>query len=156
MFAKLQKFSKLTFVALFLCSGATADAKAETKQAVHDRIENLLGAADDFDTIFTHLKEVFANKNSDEIAEIADLIQFPLTVNGGDGKEVVNNEEEFISNIDDLVPDNVREVVANQRYQDLMVSSDGVMFGNGELWINAICQDTACENPNWAITAINR
>jgi len=152
----LRAFLKMSVLALCLAAGSTSFVMAETKQAIHDRIENLLGNANDFDTIFNHMKKVFAAGDTDEMMEIADTVEYPLTVNGGDGEIVINDRDAFIDQFDEIFTDNVRTAIAKQRYENLAVSSDGVMFGNGEFWMNVICEDNACSNPYWAVTAINR
>lgn len=152
----ITSFAKMCALTFVLVAGAASSAMAETRQAVHDRIENLLGSADDFDLAFDKLKMLFADPNSEALYEISGLVEFPLAVNGGEGDIVIKDDEAFINQIDEIFPENVRNAVVNQRYEDLSVSSDGVMFGNGELWLNVICQDNACSNSYWALTAINR
>ena len=149
-------FLKASIVGICLAAACTSVAMAETRQAVHDRIENLLGDANTFDDIFAHMKEVFAAGNTDDMMEIADTVEYPLQVNGGDGEIVIKDREEFIDQFDDIFTENVKKVIANQRYEKLGVSSDGVMFGNGEFWMNAICSDNACADSYWAVTTINR
>ena len=152
----ISAFTKAFVLTFFLAFSATTVAMAETKQAVHDRIENLLGDASTFDQIFTHMRKVFAAGNIDDMMEIADTVEYPLTVNGADGELVIKDRGEFIDQFEDIFTENVRTAIANQRYENLTVSSDGIMFGNGELWMSAICQDNACTDQYWAVTAINR
>ena len=39
-------------------------------------------------------------------------------------------------------------------YYSLFVNGDGVMFGNGEIWMNAICLDEACNETEARIITI--
>ena len=156
MSLQLKAFAKASAIALFMILGSTSVGLAGSSQDIHDKIENLLGNAGDFDTIFTQMKKVFKAGNIDDMMEIADTVEYPLPVNGGEGDIVINNRDEFIDQFDDIFPENVKSVIANQRYDKLGISSDGIMFGNGELWMNAICRDNACTDSYWAVTAINR
>ena len=156
MSLQFKSFLKAAALTLLMIAGSTSVGMAGSSQAVHDKIENLLGNAGDFDTIFTQMKKVFKAGNLDDMMEIADTVEYPLQVNGGDGDIVIKDRDEFIDQFEAIFPDKVKSAIANQRYDKLGISSDGVMFGNGELWMNAICRDNACTDSYWAITAINR
>jgi hypothetical protein len=46
------------------------------------------------------------------------------------------------------------EAVTNQAYEDLSVSDEGVMFGDGQVWINGVCYDDACSGFDVKIVTI--
>jgi hypothetical protein len=50
----------------------------------------------------------------------------------------------FVEHYDGIVTEEVKAAVVGQEYEDLFVSADGVMFGDGQMWLNGICKDDAC------------
>jgi tRNA-dihydrouridine synthase len=86
---------------------------------------------------------------------IASLAEFPLTVQANGETYDVQTAQDFIDNFGDLVTSQTRRAVGRQQYGDLFVNSDGVMLANGAVWMSAVCEDNACNNSHWAITAIN-
>ncbi len=86
---------------------------------------------------------------------IAGLAEYPLSVKADGETYDVENAEDFIENFDDLVTPETRRAAGHQQYEDLFVSSEGVMLANGAVWMGAVCDDNACEESHWAIIAIN-
>ena len=67
----------------------------------------------------------------------------------------VGDLDELTAKFDTLFTPKVISAVTSQKYENLMVSADGIMFGDGELWISGVCDDDACQNPFINIIAIN-
>ena len=75
---------------------------------------------------------------------VAAWVAYPITVSVAGEDEVIENEAQFIARYDGFMTDDIVEAVATQDYEDLFVNSNGVMFGNGQLWVNGVCKDNAC------------
>ena len=57
----------------------------------------------------------------------------------------------------DAVVTNAKQIakaVADQQFANVMVNQNGLMIGNGEVWISGVCEDTECKNSRVLITAI--
>ena len=67
----------------------------------------------------------------------------------------IADEDDLAAQFDTLFNDKVKAAVSAQTYETLFVNQDGVMFGDGELWISPVCDDEACEFPFINIIAIN-
>jgi hypothetical protein len=61
----------------------------------------------------------------------------------------------LVDNFEALLTEETRAALAGQDFADLIVTSDGVGFANGALWMNLICEDDSCNSAHWAITSIN-
>ncbi|ARQ10833.1 hypothetical protein NXC12_CH02829 [Rhizobium etli] len=127
-------------------------AAAQSDSEVYDRIEELHGDAAGFDR---PLRQLVAAMRSGDAETVAGLAEYPLTVKVNGETYDVENAEDFVENFDDLVTPETRRAVGRQQYQDLFVSSEGVMLANGAVWMGAVCDDNACDDSHWAIIAIN-
>ncbi|OWV77007.1 hypothetical protein ATY76_03355 [Rhizobium sp. R339] len=130
----------------------TGRAAAQSDNEVYDRIEELHDDAAGFDR---PLRQLVLAMRSGDAETIAGLAEYPLTVKANGETYDVENAEDFVENFDDLVTPDTRRAVGRQRYQDLFVSSEGVMLANGAVWMGAVCDDNACDESHWAIIAIN-
>ncbi|MFT3669651.1 MAG: hypothetical protein QM795_13985 [Pseudoxanthomonas sp.] len=85
-----------------------------------------------------------AVKNNDK-AGVAALVDFPLEVTVAGKKTRVRNASEFAANYDGIMADEIKKAITEQRYEELTVNWQGVMIGNGQVWLNGICVDKACK-----------
>lgn len=125
---------------------------AQSVAQVNDHIETLLGDADAFGVAFEVLQQAIAGHDAETVAS---LVDYPLDV-VIDGRQVaIEGEAEFVERYDEIVTEPVEAAVTDQAYEDLFVNGDGVMFGDGEVWMNAYCTDNSCEAVYWLVRAIN-
>ncbi|MEO9789280.1 MAG: hypothetical protein ABJF67_16950 [Aurantimonas coralicida] len=138
-----------------LCLAAlltTAPAFAQSHEEVSARIEVLQGDAAGFAEAFDLLTE--AMRYGDPVT-VAQLGEYPLTVRANGEEYELIEAQDLIDNYDRLVMADTQAIVADQRFADLFVNAEGVMFGNGEIWMASVCDDNACSRTHWAIIAIN-
>ncbi len=142
----------LKAIALAATLLAAAPAYAQTADEVDAKIEQLLGSHEVFGTAIQAIQEGLVNH---EIEKVAGYIPFgePIKVNGAD--VVIADEADLAARFDELFNEKVVNAVADQQYENLFVNQDGIMFGDGELWISGICVDEACSDFFVNITAIN-
>jgi hypothetical protein len=60
-----------------------------------------------------------------------------------------------VKNYKAIFTDKVKHTIENQQYQDLFVDSEGIMLGNGEVWISGIVEKTTPPKTDIKIIAIN-
>jgi len=140
----------LLFVAALL---AAAPAFAQTAADVDKKIDDVLGGPHEiYATAIKTIETAVANR---DLQTIAGYVSFgdPIKVDGQD--VTLNDLDDLTAKFDTLFPAKVIDAVTNQKYEALMVSANGIMFGDGELWISGVCDDDACKNPFINITAIN-
>ena len=131
---------------------AATPAFAQTADDVNSQIDTILGSHEIYQTAIETIQEALADG---DVAGIAGYIPFgePIKVNGED--MVIADEAELTDRFDELFNDKVVTAVVGQDYGSLFVNQDGIMFGEGELWLSGICVDEACEDVFINIVAIN-
>ena len=121
---------------LWLAGGSSIlqAAPAPNRYAVAG-IEN----AAEFEKTFADVQAaVAANARS----KVADHILYPLRVNGWTdevkGKGAVNfdTRQEVLDNYDEIFTPQVKAALAKQKVAELFVNWQGVMVGNGEIWLS--------------------
>ena len=131
---------------------AATPAFAQTADDVNSQIDTILGSHEIYQTAIETIQEALADG---DVAGIAGYIPFgePIKVNGED--MVIADEAELTDRFDELFNDKVVTAVVGQDYGSLFVNQDGIVFGEGELWLSGICVDGACEDVFINIVAIN-
>lgn len=62
----------------------------------------------------------------------------------------------FVKNYDAIVTPAIAKVVEAQSYDSLFVNQQGLMFGNGEVWINGICKNKSCSEVEPKVVTIQK
>ena len=125
-----------------------APALADEDMEVHDRIEQVLGSADDLDQPLLAVREAVVN---DDAAALAEFVEFPLRTSDGE----IADADELADQFDSVITPAAKKAIGRMQYRDLIVNSDGVGMGNGAIWMSPICEDNACETSHWAVISIN-
>jgi hypothetical protein len=141
-------FSALALALLF-----AVPALAQSEEAVFERIETIQGDAEGFGEAFAALQDAFLM--GDPARTLADLANYPFEIAANGELYDIFAPEDLIDNFDTLISEDTRSVLAGQNYADLIVTSEGVGFGDGVLWMANICTDESCDETYWAITRIN-
>lgn len=94
-----------------------------------------LDDGEEFIRTFNILKTA-ANKNDKET--ISDYINYPLIVyiNGTNTK--ISNKIEFINHYDDIFNSKIKNTLKNQDINNLKITPNGIIVGNGEIYLNLI------------------
>jgi hypothetical protein len=131
---------------------AATPAFAQTADDVNSQIDTVLGPHEVYQTAIETIQDALAES---DVEGIAGYIPFgePIKVNGEE--IIIADEAELADRFDELFNDKVVTAVVGQDYGSLLVNQDGIMFGEGELWISGICVDETCEDVFVNITAIN-
>ncbi|MBU8978040.1 hypothetical protein JI752_017970 [Lysobacter sp. MMG2] len=72
-------------------------------------------------------------------AAVAGMVDYPFTATVEGKKKTIPDASAFVADYEDIFSPAIVQAVRNQKYAELFVSYRGVMFGNGEVWINGIC-----------------
>jgi hypothetical protein len=132
----------------------TAEATArpgDDHAAVNERIDSVLGDHAKYEQVAMAFQSAVANGDRTAVAA---LVAYPFTAHVGGGKVAIADADAFVARYDDIVTPAIAEAIARQKYADLFVNAKGVMFGNGEAWINGICNDAACSDSDVRVVAI--
>ena len=138
----------LAVVALLLVPNA---ASAATVEEVDKSISDLLGDPAAFHDAFIAIQQAVENDDPDALAE---WVQFPINVRMGDAVQTLKDAEDFDTAYPDLFTPEIKNAITDQRYEDLHVTYQGAMFGDGQIWISGICKTDACETVDVRIITI--
>lgn len=83
-----------------------------------------------------HLLQGFVS--NDEKEKLAEYVAYPINVSINGTKTAIKNETEFVKNYDKILTEEVKKVFLSQMLDNIFVNYQGVMIGNGEIWINQI------------------
>lgn len=130
---------------------AVTTAPADDPDAVNQAIDDTLGDHTRYESVIRQLQQAVSEK---DVATVASLVDYPFST-VRDGKPLkAANAEEFAREYDRIVTPDIAAAIAGQKYSRLMVNYKGVMFGNGEAWVNGICVDNACKEFNVKVVAL--
>lgn len=139
----------LIAVALLAVTPAVAQTAADTDRAIDDVLG---GPHAVYATAIADIQKALAEHNVEGIAGYVSFGE-PIKVNGQD--VTIADLDDLNAKFDTLFNAKVVEAVTQQPYEKLLVKDAGIMFGDGELWINGVCDDDACQVPFINIIAIN-
>lgn len=120
-------------------------------KAIDDRIDAVLGDHTQYRTAFAQLQQAVAAKDA---AAVAALVGYPLNATIDGKKTAIKNAEAFVAQYDKIVTPAIADVIVKQKYAELMVNAQGVMFGSGQAWLNGVCKDKACKAFDVKIVAL--
>ncbi|MGZ0027570.1 hypothetical protein [Stenotrophomonas sp. S4] len=112
-----------------------ADEPAEDTRA---RIETLLGDAAQYEKVFNAFKTAVVGGDR---AAVVEEVRFPLNISGG---KKITGPGEFQRNYEKIITPAVVKAVSGQDFGKVFVNQQGVMIGDGQVWLNGQCLDQAC------------
>lgn len=116
-------------------------AWAATVAEVNARIESVLGHAKLYDTSITAFQHAVAAGSKEDVAA---FIRYPIKVTIDGRTKVIRSPDAFVKEYDAIMTPDIVNAVKNQAYGDLFVNDQGVMFGDGQVWMDAICIGSKC------------
>ena len=126
-------------------------ASAATVEDVDKSISDLLGDPAAFHDAFVAIQQAVEDDDPDALAE---WVQFPINVRVGDDVQTLKNADEFDAAYPDVFTPEIKSAITDQRYEDLHVTYQGAMFGDGQIWISGICKTDACDDVDVRIITI--
>jgi len=126
-------------------------AFAGTVEDVDKSISDLLGDPAAFHDAFVAIQQAVEGDDPDALAE---WVQFPINVRIGDAVRTLKNADDFDAAYPDVFTPEIKSAITDQRYEDLHVTYQGAMFGDGQLWISGVCKSDACDDVDVRIITI--
>lgn len=136
----------LAFAALMLAAPCLADDAATDAS-----VNALLGDPAPFRALFDTLQDAAANGDAQVIAA---LVAYPITVRIDGAEWTIADEEGFVADADAILVPAITDAIAGASWGTLFVNAEGLMIGDGEVWITGICSDSACAEVTPAISTI--
>ena len=130
---------------------AAAAPAAPTSAATSDvrqRIDQVLGDAAQYEAVFNAFQKAV---NGGDRAAVVEEVRFPLNIANG---AKITGPGEFQRNYERILTPAVRKAIAAQKFDDVMVNQQGVMIGDGQVWLNGTCLDQACSRTEIKVVTI--
>ena len=130
--------------------GATTPA-APTSAGTSDvrqRIDQVLGDSAQYEAVFNAFQKAV---NGGDRAAVVEEVRFPLNIASG---AKITGPGEFQRNYERILTPAVRKAIAAQKFDDVMVNQQGVMIGDGQVWLNGTCLDQACSRTEVKVVTI--
>ena len=125
---------------------------AQTPTADLDKsIDLSVGSHVKVQQLLFNLQQAVAQHNT---AAVAALVHYPIKVNPGKHPLTIKSPKAFAKDYDRIITHDISDVILKQKYDALFVNSQGVMLGDGEVWITGFCQDKNCKNSDVKIGTI--
>jgi hypothetical protein len=120
---------------------STVPAMAQTDADTDAAVDSALGDHAAYRAAFDAIQKAVA---ADDKAGFAAWVSYPIAVTA-DGEEMkLSDAAQFEEHYDNILTDEIKNVITTQKWADLLVNYQGIMFGNGQVWINGICKDDKC------------
>ncbi|HBP02154.1 MAG TPA: hypothetical protein DD677_02995 [Stenotrophomonas sp.] len=119
-------------------SAPTAPAAEATTEDARGHIETLLGDAAEYEKVFNAFKTAVVGGDR---AAVVEEVRFPLNIANG---RKITGPGEFQRNYEKIITPAVVKAVSEQDFGKVFVNQQGVMIGDGQVWLNGQCLDQAC------------
>jgi len=130
----------------------TASSAGASDEA-RGRIDKLLGDADQYEHVFKELQQGVA---SGDRAAVATLMRYPLRVDTDGNTREIADAATFQREYDSIVTPPVARAITAQSFDTVFANWQGVMIGNGQVWLNGTCEDTACTRSDVKVVTIQQ
>lgn len=123
-------------------------------ETMNGKIDHVLGkgASKLYEPVIRAFQE--AVRQNDPV-KISHFINYPIIVFLDRKKVYLRSKKDFIKYYSKIFTKKMRTIVINQDYETLFVTWQGVMFGDGYIWLSGVFPDPKSHNFIVKITAIN-
>jgi hypothetical protein len=144
------QLASLALLASTLFAPAPSPAQAGSTD-INKSIDMMIGDHVKVQRLLTDLQQAVASHNA---AAVAALVHYPIKVNPGKHPFTIKTPKEFIKDYDRIITPDIAAAIYKQKYDGLFVNSQGVMIGDGEIWVTGFCLDKNCKNSDIKIGTI--
>ncbi|WP_079225063.1 hypothetical protein [Stenotrophomonas maltophilia] len=102
------------------------------------RIDSVLGDAAQYEKVFNAFKTAVVGGDR---AAVVEEVRFPLNIAGG---KKITGPGEFQRNYEKIITPAVVKAMSEQEFGKVFVNQQGVMIGDGQVWLTGECLDKAC------------
>lgn len=107
------------------------------------------------DDVKSFLESLKKSVEAEDKVYLSNVARYPLRYFENKKRKSVNGPAQFVKKYKAIFTDKVKHTIENQQYQDLFVDSEGIMLGNGEVWISGIVEKTTPPKTLIKIIAVN-
>lgn len=139
----MKSLSPIRFAAAALALALTAaPALAQTEEDVRGFMTTQFGDAEPFVEAIDAIQTAVAD---DDAETFASWISYPFKVTVDGEAYSFDGPEGVVEHYESMMTDEIKSAIVDQQFKDLFVNAEGVMFGDGQLWLSGICETESCE-----------
>ncbi len=116
-----------------------------------ESIQAVLGDSAKYREVITTLQDAI---RAHDAVRVASLIQYPIGVTINGKPRTIRTAEVFAASYDSIITPSIAVAVVGEKYDALMVNYQGVMLGQGEVWVSGVCRDQGCEKADVRVITI--
>lgn len=105
------------------------------------RVDSILGDPETYSIAFAELQDGIRRNDRQKVAA---LVRYPITIRVEGRRKMIGDARDFVAQYDRIVTPDIAAAVSAQNWDDVLVTTKGIMIGDGEVWLNGICRDTLC------------
>jgi len=132
---------QMLLAAPLIIAGAAAAFADES--SVNQTIDQQLGDHTKYQAVIVALQKAVAAQDAKGVAA---LVSYPIGVKVNGKETNIKSAKAFEQHYKAIMTPEITKAVTDQKYEDLFVNYQGIMFGDGQVWINGICTDDTCKN----------
>lgn len=122
---------------------APASANPAAAREMDARVERVLGEATAYRAMVTSLKRAVA---AEDAAAVAAMVHYPLQARIGGTRIEVKDAAQFQAQYAQLMVPEITRAIAGQDYDAALVNQQGIMLGDGQVWISGVCAREDCSD----------
>lgn len=123
-------------------NGSIVAPAPDDDTVVNASIDRVLGDHARYQAVIQAYQKAVADGDK---AAVAALVDYPIKVDIDGSKTTIGDPAAFVRDYDRILTPAIAGAIEAQKYSELMVSGQGVMFGDGETWINGICKQGSAD-----------
>ena len=139
----------LALLLILLTGGLPPAQLYAQEESLEWRLEHLAGAKiDEVRAVFNEMKSSVAR---DDRKSLCRLANYPLRTSAGR----IGQESLCRARHRTIFNDRVVSAIRAQKFEELFVNWQGIMIGDGEVWLAVVCHDSACRRKRLGIMTVN-
>jgi hypothetical protein len=129
---------------IVLTGSRVAQPNAQKQRANRERADSAASPLSAIDVNAEFLSRLQSAVRANSKRAIVGLVGLPLRVNFDDGAKTYQDRKSIERDFDLIFTPRVRQAILNQRADGLFTNYQGAMIGDGEVWFDESCANSAC------------
>jgi hypothetical protein len=132
-------------------NGSVEAPPVDDDTAVNASIDRVLGDHARYQGVIKAYQKAVGDGDKTAVAA---LVDYPIKVDIDGSKTTVGDPAAFVRDYDKIITPAIAGAIEAQKYSELMVNGQGVMFGSGETWINGVCKKGSADCSEFEVKVV--
>lgn len=139
------------FIAAIVALSLSVGLSFAQDNTLNGALDNAFGSHDNYLAV---IKSFQAAVKAHDRTAVAAAVRYPIGVEINGKATTIKSANQFVENYDAIMTKEITDAVVNQKLDDLFVNWKGIMFGDGQIWIDGVCNDNTCKNVDIKVASI--